>query len=186
VNDIPAQRQGQAVVFLLPPRAQVLANLQSFRGPGQLSFVDDQARLRFTRVDGLENPVKGNDDKMDFVRRQLQPELQRQKSAGHGPGHGDFCLSQVRPVERFFGHEQRPIAVAHAGSARQQGILRADIGVSMKADSRNIQLAPGGPLVQRLDVLQDVLELEAAGGDQFPGQPIEHESVIRIGRMPQR
>jgi hypothetical protein len=148
--------------------------------------MDDQARLRLAGVDGLENPVKRNDDKIDFIRRQLQPELQRQKSAGHGPRHGDSCSSQVIPAERFFGHEHRPVAVAHARPARQQGILRADIGIGMKANGRNIQLAPRGPLVQRLDVLQDVLELEAAGGNQVFGQPIEHESVIRIGRMSQR
>jgi hypothetical protein len=148
--------------------------------------MDDQARLRLARVDGLENPVKRNHDKMDFLRRQLQPELQRQKSAGHGPRHGNSCSRQVSPSERFFGHEHRPVAVAHARPARQQGILPADIGISMNADGCNIQLAPGGPLVQGLDVLQNVFELEAAGGNQSFGQPIEHESVIRIRRMPQR
>jgi hypothetical protein len=115
--------------------------------------MDDQAGLRLAGVDGLENPVKRNDNKIDFVRRQLQPELQRQKSAGHGPGHGDFCPGQVRPAERFFGHEHRPVTVAHARPAWQQRVLAADISISMDADGRNIQLAPRGPLVQRLDVL---------------------------------
>jgi hypothetical protein len=186
VNDIPAQRQRQPVVFLLPPRAQVLANLQALFLPGQLPFMDDQARLRFAGADGLKNPVKRNDDKMDFVRRQLQPELQRQKSAGHGPGHGDFSPRQIGAAERFFGHEHRPVAVAHAGPARQQGILRTDISVSMNADRRNIQFPPGGPLVQGLDVLQNMLEQEAAGGDQVFGQPIKHKSIIGIRRMSQR
>lgn len=148
--------------------------------------MDDQARLRFAGVDRLENPVKRNNDKIDHRCRQLQPELQRQKSAGHGPWHGDFSPRQISPAERFFGHEHRPIAIAHARPARQQGILPADISVGMKANGRNIQLAPRGPVVQRLDILQNVFKLKTAGGDQVFGQPIEHESVIRIGRMPQR
>jgi len=56
----------------------------------------------------------------------------------------------------------------------------------MKANGRNIQLPPCGPLIQRLDVLQNVFKLKTARGDQVFGQPIKHESVIWIGRMPQR
>jgi hypothetical protein len=66
--------------------------------------MDDQAGLRLAGVDRLKNSIKRNDDKIDFFRGQLQPELQRQKSAGHGPGHGDSCPSQSRPAEGFFSH----------------------------------------------------------------------------------
>ena len=63
--------------------------------------MDDQARLRFAGVDGLENPVKRNDDEIDFVRRQLQPELQRQKSAGHGPGTAIFVRASSARLSGF-------------------------------------------------------------------------------------
>jgi hypothetical protein len=56
----------------------------------------------------------------------------------------------------------------------------------MNADCRYIQFAPRGPLVEGLDVLQNVLELEAMSWNEILGQSIEHESVIRIGRMSQR
>jgi len=144
----------------------------------------DQAGLRLPGMDGLENPVKRNDDIINFLRRQLQPELQRQKSAGHGSRHRNFCSSQLSPAKSFFGHDHRPVTISHARPARQQGILPADIRISMNADRRNIQLASGGPLVEGLDVLQNVLELKALGGNQILGQGIEHESIIGIGRMP--
>jgi hypothetical protein len=55
----------------------------------------------------------------------------------------------------------------------------------MNTDCRNIQFPLGGPLVERLDILQNMFELQAARRNQFTGQPIKHKSVIRIGRMPQ-
>jgi len=104
-------------------------------------------------VDRLKNPVKRNNNEIDFVRRQLQPKLQRQKSAGHGSRHGNLGMSQFRPAERFFGHDHRSVTIAHAGPARQQCILPADIGIGMNANRRNIQLAPCRALVESLDVL---------------------------------
>ena len=148
--------------------------------------MDNQSRLRFARMHRLKNPVKWNNDKLDLVRRQLQPQLQRQKSARHRPGHGDFCPRQIDPAQRLFGHDHRPIAVPHARPARQQRILRTDISVSVDADRRDIQFPPRGPLIQSLDVLQYVLELEAVRRNQILGQPVEHKCVIRIRRMSQR
>ena len=117
---------------------------------------------------GLENLVKRNDDKIDLVRRQLQPELQRQKRAGHGSRHGDFRPRQFRPAERRFGHQHRPVAVAHARPAGQQRVLGADVSVGVNADGRDVQFAPRGALIQRLDVLQNVLELRIRRSESIP------------------
>jgi len=43
-----------------------------------------------------------------------------------------------------------------------------------------------GALVERLDVLQNVLEAEAVRGNQIPGQRVKHEGVIRVGRVAER
>ena len=56
----------------------------------------------------------------------------------------------------------------------------------MNADRCNIQLAPRRPLVEGLNVLQNVFKLKAAGRNEVFRQPIEHKSIIRIRRMPQR
>jgi hypothetical protein len=186
VDDIPAQRQRQPVILRFPPGAEILAKQKPLLLPGQLTFVNDQPSLRPAGMDRLKNPVKRNDNKIDFRGRQLQPELERQKRAGHRPRHGDFRFGQFRPSELFFGDDHWPVAIAHAGPARQQGIFVTDKRISMNADRRNIQFAAGGPLVESLDVLQNMFELEATGWNEILGQSVKHKSVIRIRRMPQR
>ena len=93
---------------------------------------------------------------------------------------GDFLAAEF-----LFCHEHRPVAVAHARAARQQCVFVADIGVGVDADRRDVKFAAGRAFVQRLDVLQDVLEPVAVRGNQFLRQPVEHECIIGIGRMSQ-
>ena len=52
--------------------------------------------------------------------------------------------------------------------------------VGGNADGRNIQLAPSSPFVERLDVLQDVLEAKAVRRDALFRQAEEHEGVVRV------
>jgi hypothetical protein len=127
--------------------------------------MDDQPRLRLAGTDRLKNPVKRNDDKIDFVRGQLQPQLQRQKRARHRPRHGDFDWGKISPAERRFRHQHWPIAVAHARAAGQQRVFIAHIRIRVKADRRYIQFAARGPLIERLDVLQNMFKFKTAGRD---------------------
>ena len=57
-----------------------------------------------------------------------------------------------------FSDDNRPVAVSHAGSARQQRILVANIGVSVDGDSGNMQLAANRPFIKRLDILEAMLK----------------------------
>jgi hypothetical protein len=45
----------------------------------------------------------------------------------------------------------------------------------------DVQLAPGAALVERLDVLEDVLEFVAARIDLALRHRVEHEGIVRIG-----
>jgi len=56
----------------------------------------------------------------------------------------------------------------------------------MQADRTDVQFAAGGALVQCLDVLQNMLEPETLRWNQILRQRVEHESIIRIGRVTQR
>src|SRR5205809_6183991 len=58
--------------------------------------------------------------------------------------------------------------------------------VGMEADGGDVELAARGPFVERLDVLQNVLETVAARRNQSLCQAIKHEGIVRIGRMAQR
>src|SRR5439155_15922977 len=83
-------------------------------------------------------------------------------------------------------HEHRSVTVAHARAAGQKRILIAHMGVGVKADGRNVELATRGPFVERLDILQDVLKTEAARRYQSLRQSVKHEGIVRIGRMAER
>ena len=56
----------------------------------------------------------------------------------------------------------------------------------MNADCGEVQFAARGPLVERLDVLQNVLEPKAVSWNYLLGQRIKHERIVRIRRMAQR
>ena len=56
----------------------------------------------------------------------------------------------------------------------------------MNADRRDVQFAPRGALVERLDVLEDVLEFETMRWNQLVRQGVEHERIVRVGRVAER
>jgi len=124
---------------------------------------------------------------------ELGPEekLGAQESAGHEPRDGDLpraepCLLLLErgiggwpvPLER---HEHRAVAVTHARSARKQGILVEQMGVSVDRDGREMEFATHGTLIERLDVLEDVMKLVAHQVDLLGRHRVEHEGVIGIG-----
>jgi hypothetical protein len=89
-------------------------------------------------------------------------------------------MRDILAAEARFGHQHRAVAVAHAGAAGQQRVERADVSIGVNADRGDVQLASRGQFVQRLDVAQNMLELEAARRNQFLGQPIKHEGIVRV------
>ena len=180
MNDVPPERQRQPVVLLSPPDAQIFADHEPFIAVGKLPFVDDQADFRRAAADGLENPVKGHDDVIEFLRRFAEPELQREKRAGHGSRHGDFFPENFFTGKLLFRHQHRAIAVAHARAAGQQRVFIGNVSVGMNADGGDVEFSAGGAFVQRLNVLQNVLEMKTMRRNKFLGQAIKHESVIRI------
>jgi hypothetical protein len=53
----------------------------------------------------------------------------------------------------------------------------------VQADGGHFKLAFQRPAVQRLDVLELVLEGQAAGVDLVVGQGLEHEGVVGVGAV---
>ncbi len=82
--------------------------------------------------------------------------------------------------------DHRPVAVAHARAAGQQRVLVEHVGVGVDRDRGDVQFAARRALVQRLDVLQDVLEPPAAGLDFVLRERVKHERVVGIGRVAER
>ena len=123
--------------------------------------MDDEANLGRAGADGLEDAVEGHHDVVESLGGGVEPKLQREEGAGHRAGHGDRLRGDFGLGELALCHQHRAVAVAHARAAGQQGILVAHVGLGMDADGGDVQFAPRGALVQRLDVLQDMLELES-------------------------
>ncbi len=72
------------------------------------------------------------------------------------------------------------VAVAHARAAGQQGVFVGDVGVGVDADGGDVEFSARGAFVERLDVLQDVLEMKAVRGDRILREGVKHEGVIGI------
>src|SRR6185295_16454825 len=131
MNYVAAKRKRQAVVLAPPPNAKVFADLQAFVTIGKLAFVDDEPDVGLAALYGCEDLVERYDDVVDLVRGPSEPELQSEKSAGHGAGNGDRAFEDFVSRECLFRDQHRPVAVAHAGAAGEQGVFVANVGVGV-------------------------------------------------------
>ena len=168
IDDIAAERQRQAVIFLSPPNAQIFADDESFVFVGELAFVNDEADIGRAAFHGLKNLIERHDNVIEFLRRFAEPELQGKECAGHGSRHGNLFLGNFFARKLLFCHEHRAIAVAHARAAGQQGVFVGNVGVGVDADGGDVEFAARGAFVQRLDVLQNVLKMKTVCRDQSP------------------
>src|SRR5215213_7849750 len=103
VDDIAAEREWQAILRLPPPDAKVFAEVQALVAVSELAFVNDEADVGTSMTDGGEDFVEGNDDEIEFGGFFFQPELEREKRAGHFAGDGDAFFGDFFFGECFFG-----------------------------------------------------------------------------------
>lgn len=89
VDHVAAERQWQTIIFTPPPRTQILAQFELLIPVGQLALMNDQPHLGPPGLHRGKNLVEGNDQAIQFTGGFIQPELQRQKRARHGPRHSD-------------------------------------------------------------------------------------------------
>jgi hypothetical protein len=152
--------------------------------------VNDETHIGASALHRGKNLVERNDDCLARTERELKREVRTR----HFPGTA-MCRarnqSRTSPKRGFSlrpgavtRHEHRSVAIAHARAAGQQRILVEHVCISVDADRRDVQLAARGALVERLDILQDVLEFPAARVDLVLRQRVEHESVVRVGEWP--
>ena len=177
-RDVRAERQGQAGLAE-PPLAEIDDLLQPGGGVRELALVDEQARVRLPRRDLVHDLVERNLPEREVPELQLQ----RQERRRHAPGHGDLDPAQVILAQLLARDDDRPVAGAHARAVRKQDVLVLHVRVRVERDRGHLEPALERPLVQRLDVLQHVLELEPARVDLARGEAPEHERVVRVGAM---
>ena len=123
--------------------------------------MDDEADVRVARLHLVEDLVERHLAVAEVADRHAQDEERRR----HATGDGDLEVGQVVQRERLSRHDDRAVAGAHARAVRQQHVPVLDERVRVQRDGGRLQPPLERPLVQRLDVAQDVLELEAARFD---------------------
>src|SRR5581483_8222404 len=63
---------------------------------------------------------------------------------------------------------------------RQENVAAGQVRVCVKRDGADLVLPREGRAIQRLDVRENVLELESVRRNQAAGHAIEHEGVVGI------
>ena len=130
--------------------------------------------------------------------------LQREERAGRTPGNSDHTVAQpLANIDIFirswmldallakafgagwwvFSDHNWSVAIAHARAARQQCIFIRRIRIRVNRDGRNVKLAAECPFIQRLDILESMFETITTKIDLVFRHRVEHECVVRIGRV---
>src|SRR3984957_11474884 len=123
-------------------------------------------------------------ERHDFIREPLrQQQPQRQKRGGQRTGNGDAARAQFVDLHRPASDDHRAVTVAHAATARQEGVFIQQLRVGTNADRGHVEFAAKGAAVKRLDVLQFMAELQTAGVNFIVGQRVEHKGVVGVGAV---
>src|SRR4029434_10812353 len=129
MDDIAAEGQGESCFLLAPPGPQVDAAREPFFPIGQLALVDDQAKVCLVLPYHLEDLIERHNHVIDFRGSPTQPKLKREKCACHPTRHGDALPDNLPATELSLPHQHGTIPVSHAGSAWEESVLIADVGV---------------------------------------------------------
>ena len=143
----------------------------------ELSFVDDQSRVRLASDDRVEDPVERQDPVGELVA-EGQPEGQERR--GHRPGDRDRLLAEIGDGHRTPGDHQRAVSVTHARAGREEGVAIGQRGVGVDGQGRDLELAGLRPAVEALDVVEHLDDLEPSRVDLAGGQAVEHEGVVGV------
>ena len=79
--------------------------------------------------------------------------------------------------------DDRPVARADARAVREQRVVLLHERIGGERDRGHLEAPRARPLVQRLDVAEDLLELVTAGVDEIRRERPVHERVVGIGAV---
>ena len=112
--------------------------------------------------------------------RRAEREAEHEVGGREPAGDRDSSARSSAGVERLARDDDGPYAVAHRGAVRQQPVAVGDVRVGAHRERRDLEPPLARPVVQRLDVRDDVLELEPARVDAARRDRPEHERVVGI------
>ena len=78
------------------------------------------------------------------------------------------------------GNQNRAVLVAHARAVGQQRVAIDQVCVGVERDGRDFVPALKGGTVQRLDIGQHLVDLDAVDANGAARQAVEHERIVRV------
>ena len=177
-RDVDAERQRQPRLEQ-PPLAEVEHLVQADVGERQLALVDQQA---------VVGPA-GRNLVRDLLERKLavgevaEHEPERQEGGRHRARDDDLLAAEVVHGRGLAGDDDRAVAGADARAVGEQRVVLLHERVGGERDRRHLEARGARPLIERLDVRQNLLERESARIDEIRRQRPEHEGVIGIGTV---
>ena len=96
------------------------------------------------------------------------------------PGWRPPCRSMLLAGDRLARDEDRPVALPHRRAGIHHAVLLVHQRVGRGGHRRHLELAGAGAPVERLDVLEHVLDLDVAGLHLARGERVEHEGVVGV------
>ncbi len=173
--------QGERQPGPLRPHLPEIEHLaETHRGVGDLALVDQEAGVRLTVGHHPRDLVEGDDDHRRISERQAKEEVGR----GAVAGDRDHPLGEGLGRDRLPGDHDRPVALPHRRPGIHQAVPLGDGRIGRAGHRRDLELAGGGAAVQRLDVLQHVLDPDAGDRHLAVGEGVEHERVVRVRAVP--
>src|SRR3972149_145332 len=136
----------------------------------------DQARLGLSLLDRVEDPVKGDLNRVELT----QAEAQREECSGQLSWNGNSLTAKLGGVEPVLRHEDRTIVPTDTRAVRQEGGAVRDVSNGVGRNGRRLESAFHPPAVQGLDPFKEVLEPKPAGVQSLLGEGVEHERIVRV------
>ena len=167
-------------MFLLEADAEVREQVEAARLVGQLSLVDDDPGVGAALLDRLEDLVEGHDDRLELPDVAAGEEGRR----GARTGDGDPASGQVFELPLLLADDHGAIPLTHAGSGRHDPVAVRHRKVGVRRDRGDWQFAGERPVVQALDVLEDMFHPVVADAHRALREGAEHEGVVGVGAVP--
>src|SRR5260370_29392487 len=132
-HGIPAQREGQASLFL-PPDTEVEYPVESHLGEEELPFVNEQASLDHILVNGVDDFVEGHHHGFKVRLVEFEGEIGR----GFQARYRNALARKLSRLKGLGGNDDGAVALTETGATIEQDVFVAESGIGSKADGGDV------------------------------------------------
>src|SRR5262249_1841110 len=144
--------------------------------------MDQKTRIDFPLLDPVHDLIEWDDDNLGIT----QTKPHRKVGRSHQSGHAYSSVTKVGYAHLATRHYHRTVIIAYRRTRCKKRVLVEHIRICVNRHCRHIEFRIHGALIQRLDVLYDVLESQSLTIDLSCRKTVEHERVVRVRAMAER